>query len=213
MKADAKDSVQVRDALYFNNRLWAGPAAETVQVKGFFSAVCRERGKLVYGSRREGFNIWTLTGREYLAQLMSYASYTGPTPVRDDHVRYIGFGTGTQPEVAAVSALVQPIEWNQVGDFLAELQLPTYPLTPTLTTVRYGRTYTELQLSVAGTVTISEAGLFTDGDPLHSYQQLRDPSELGLAQCGGQPPMAYKSFEQLKKTQNFVLETAWEIRF
>lgn len=194
---------------------------ELVQIEGFFSAVCRERGKLVFGTRREGKNIWTLTGREFLSQLMSYSFYGSSAhgsgspnpdlPARDDRIRYFGFGTGTQPEVDSVSALVSPIAFDGGGDFLAQVSVPTYPLAPTLTTVEYSRTYSELELSFGGTVNLTEAGLFTDGSPTASYApRTRD---VTLANAAAQAPDAYKSFEPLRKTQNFVLEVSWQIRF
>ena len=79
---------------------------EEIHAHGFLSMVCRERGKIVPGTRRLGHNIWTLTGREHLAQLMSYSSYGPPSvAARADRIRYIGFGIGSQPEVASVSNL------------------------------------------------------------------------------------------------------------
>lgn len=199
----------------------SSPEKEVVHIEGFFSAVCRERGKLVHGSRRSGKNIWTLTGREYLAQLMSYATYgssahasgsTNPdAPARDDRIRYFGFGIGTQPEVSSVSSLVNPIAFDGGGNFLAQVSLPSYPLSPSRTTVEYSRTYTEFELSSAGTVNITEAGLFTDGSPAASYApRTRD---VTIANASAQAPDAYKSFEPLKKTQNFVLDVSWQIRF
>lgn len=223
-----KDNVTILDQL----DLWGGgqhviappvEEKETVYVEGFFSAVCRERGKLVFGSRREGKNIWTLTGREFLARLMSYAAY-GPspsspdTPARNDRIRYIGFGIGTTPEVSSVARLVSPIKYTGAGDlFLAELALPTYPFQTTGsfgTAVRYTREFSESELSTSGTIILTEAGLFTDGSPTSSpvpyTPKTRDRS---LAQAGNQAPGGYKTFEPLKKTTNFVLQTAWEVRF
>lgn len=224
-----KDRVQVYDQLELfaherggaGRRITCQPEKESVQIEGFFSAVCRERGKLVYGTRREGKNIWTLTGREYLAQLMSYSAYGSSAhnggvsnpdvPARDDRIRYIGFGTGTRPEVSSVSALVTPIAFDGGGNFLAQVALPSYPLSPSRTTVEYSRTFTELELSFSGTVVLTEAGLFTDGAPASSYApRTRD---ITLANAAAQAPDAYKSFEPLKKTQNFVFDVAWQIRF
>lgn len=219
-----KDRVLVNDQL----SLFSGgkgvicpPVKETVQIEGFFRAVCRERGKLVYGTRREGKNIWTLTGREYLAQLMSYSFYgtsahgaggaNPDLPARDDRIRYFGFGTGTQPEVASVTALVTPIAFDGGTTFLAQVGLPTYPLSPSRTTVSYSRTYLETELSAIGTVNLTEAGLFTDGAPTSSYApKTRD---VTLVNAAAQAPAAYKTFEPLKKTQNFTLDAIWEIRF
>jgi hypothetical protein len=188
---------------------------ETVCAEGFVSILCRERGKLVPGSMRNGRNIWTLTGREHLAQLMSYASYGPPLdPERNDRIRYFGFGTGSQPEVSSVTKLVTPIAYDVTnGDFLAQVSLPTYPLSPSRTSVRYSRTYTETELSVTGvpTIVLTEAGLFTDGDPSSSYAP--GTRDLTLANALLQAPNAYKVFEPLTKTQNFVLEVSWDIRF
>ena len=232
VKHGGHDLVRVTDQLQFGfldsssrdpmKRVVIAPdRKELVQVEGFFSAVCRERGKLVYGTRREGKNIWTLTGREYLAQLMSYASYGSSAhgsgglnpdvPARDDRIRYLGFGTGTQPEVSSVTSLVTPIAVDGGGTFLAAVALPTYPLSPSRTTVQYSRTYAELELSYSATVTLTEAGLFTDGSPLSSYAPLT--RDVTLANAAAQAPDAYKSFEPLKKTQNFVLDVSWQIRF
>lgn len=193
---------------------------EVVQIEGFFSAVCRERGKLVYGTRREGKNIFTLTGREFTAQVFSYAFYgtsahgsgnpNPDLPARDDRFRYFGFGTGTQPEVSSVAALVNPIAFDGGGNFLAQVSLPTYPLSPSRTTVEYTRTYIETELSFSGTVNLTEAGLFTDGSPNASYApRTRD---VTITNAAAQAPDAYKSFEPLKKTQNFVLDVSWQLR-
>jgi len=225
-----KDRVQVYDQLELfaatrdgaiAQQITCPPVKDIVQVEGFFSAVCRERGKLVYGTRREGKNIWTLTGREFLAQLMSYSAYgvaahasgnpNPDVPARDDRIRYFGFGTGTQPEVSSVTALVSPVAFDGGGTFLAQVVLPTYPLLPSRTTVRYSRTYSELEISFGGTITLTEAGMYTDGSPTASYApRTRD---ITLVNAAAQASAAYKSFEPLKKTQNFVLEVNWEIRF
>jgi hypothetical protein len=187
---------------------------EPVEIKGFFSLRCRERGKYVYGTAREGFNIWTLTGREYSAMMQSYkedppGSGT-PVPWRNDRVFYVGFGRGSQPEVAGVTKLVEPIAYDSAGNFLASWSFPTFPLSPTRSTVRYARTYQETDLSVHATVPLTEAGLFTDGDPENDWEVGRPTT---LVPAGTQAPIAYKSFEVLKKTQSFVLEVAWEVRF
>lgn len=183
-----------------------------VPIIGRFSLLMRERGKIVRGSRRAGENIWTLTGREFDAQVKSYSSYSPLTKQRDDGIRYIGFGTGQQPEVSSVTALVSPIAFDSLGNFLAQLALPTYPLTPTLSTVQYTRSFAELELSVSGTVTLTEAGLYTDGSPTASPPYNPGTRDVTLAAAAAQAPAAYKVFEPLEKTQNFVLEAAWQLR-
>lgn len=218
-----KDEIKIEDFLELNShypggatlkQLWK-QGKEPIEIKGFFSLVCRERGKLVPGTRREGFNICTLTGREYVAQMISYQSdgIGGKEAIRNDRMLYFGFGRGQSPEVSSVSQLADPVIWDDLGRFLAEVSFPTFPLSPARTTARYARTYTELQLSVSGTVPLTEAGFFTDGRPQDNYQSFRvDPDDLLLVPAGTQPPMFYKAFEVMKKTQNFVLEAAWEIR-
>ncbi len=233
MRQGGHDTVQISDQLHFGffervsgdrtriKSALVSPDKEVVQIEGFFSASCRERGKIVFGSNRSGKNIWTLTGRQYLAQLMSYSFYgtsahdsgspNPDLPARDDRIRYFGFGIGTQPEVSSVSALVSPIAFDGGGNFLAQVSLPSYPLSPSLTTVQYSRTYQELELSFSGTVNLTEAGLFTDGSPLSNYAPLT--RDITLANAAAQAPDAYKAFEPLKKTQNFVLDVSWQIRF
>jgi hypothetical protein len=185
---------------------------DVVQANGFVSMVCRERGKIVPGTRRWGHNIWTLAGREHLAQLMSYRSY-GPPLVgeRRDRIRYFGFGSGSQPEVSSVDRLVTPIAFDSGANFLAQLSLPTYPLSPSKTTVRYTRVYTETELSTSGNVTLTEAGLYTDGAPGSDFEP--GTRDITLANALLQAPNAYKVFDPLTKTQNFVLEVSWEVRF
>ncbi len=68
-----KDRVTITDRLFLNGRDASRGGKDPVTIVGRLSIVCRERGKIVPGTRRFGENIWTFTGREYLARLMSYA--------------------------------------------------------------------------------------------------------------------------------------------
>src|ERR1700761_419955 len=65
---------------------------ETIEVKSNLSLVMRERGKIV--GRRDGHNIWLNLGREYLASLIAYSSFSPLTTERDDRIRYMGVGIG-----------------------------------------------------------------------------------------------------------------------
>lgn len=185
-----------------------------VEVKGWVTACLRERGKKVPGSHREGHNIWTNTGREYLAMLMSLQSTT--TPMRRDSMAYIGVGTGVlQVEDAGVITLETPVPYAPAL-FLADLEIPpTFPLLPTRTTVRYHRTFTEseITLSVGSKVFVSELGLFTNGDPESIPPWNPGSRNTEFAFAGNQNPMAYKRFDPLGKTDALELEVAWEIRF
>jgi len=185
---------------------------DIIHATGFFSIIARERGKLIPKNCRSGKNVWTLTGREHLAQLMSYRSY-GPPLVgeRRDRIRYFGFGSGSQPEVSSVDVLVSPIAFDAGNNFLAQVSIPTYPLSPSRTTVRYTRVYASTELSVLGDIVITEAGLFTDGDPGSDFEP--GTRSTTLANSLLQAPNAYKVFDPLTKTQNFEIEVSWEVRF
>lgn len=188
-------------------RSW-GDEASVVETKNWVTLVLRERGKIV--GRREGKNVWTNTGREYSAMRQSYAS--AGTPFRYDHVAYVGVGTGTQFEAPGVISLVTPHEFI-TGMFLAALDIPpTFPLTPSRTTVRYRRTFLEREITtLAGSrVDISELGLFTDGSAPTYVPGTRNTS-FGAAI--DQAPVAYKTFEPIGKTDTMQLEVDWEIRF
>lgn len=185
---------------------------EIIHATGFFSIIARERGKIVRKNCRTGKNVWTLTGREHLAQLMSYRSY-GPPLVgeRRDRIRYFGFGSGSQPEVSSVDKVNTPVTFDSGGNFLAQVSIPTYPLSPSRTTVRYTRIYAATELSVTGDVVVTEAGLFTDGDPGSDFEP--GTRDVTLANALIQAPNAYKTFDPLTKTQNFEIEVSWEVRF
>lgn len=190
-----------------------------VYIEGFVSMVCRERGKIVPGTRREGKNIVTLAGREFFARVGSYSSYSPLTKARSDSIRYIGFGIGTGVEVSSLTRLVSPTAFDTAsgGLFLAELAIPTYPFQTVGsfgTVVRYTREFSELELSTSGTIALTEAGLFTDGSPTATPTAFAPGTRnLAIAQAAFQAPVAYRTFEPLSKTQKFVIQTLWELRF
>lgn len=218
-----KDLVRVTDFAVGNLRTKLGELVagrefgdsgkSVVEVHGWVKLLMRERGKIVRGSHREGHNVWTNTGREYLPLLMSYSA--AATPFRSDRVSYLGVGTSSFIEDAGVLHLANPVAY--VGStFLAPLIVgagePSFPLTPTRTTVRYRYVFgeTEITTTPGSQVFVSELGLFTDGDPLAGNAVGRNTS---LAVAGPQAPVAYKSFEPVGKTSALELEVAWEIRF
>lgn len=216
-----KDLVQVSDsgtAKLRNNdgetvdsREW-GDEKSVVEVKGWVRVLLRERGKIVPGSIRESKNIWTNSGREFLAMLMSLQS--PGVKFREDSVAYIGVGIGSQIEDANVTRLLTPTEFV-AGTFLAALDVPpTFPLTPTRTTVRYKRTFTESEITLSpGGVNVSEIGLFTNGSPGASPPYNPGTRDVTFANAALQAPIAYKTFEPVRKTDVLQLEIDWEIRF
>lgn len=191
-----------------------------IEVKGWVNLVCRERGKIVPGTSRKGFNIWTNTGREYVAMLMAVKNNVEGTLsyYRSDRMAYIGVGTGSQMETPNVVGLVEPKEFVG-GSYLAPLDLPDFPLYPTRTTVRFHRTFLENQitLNLNSRVSISEMGLFTNGDPASNPPFLSpvdndDGRSTAIGDAAIQAPMAYKTFEPIGKTDAMQLEVSWEIR-
>lgn len=183
-----------------------------ISVEGWVNIVLRTAaGKVV--NKVEGHNIWTNTGREYLTQLMSIETAGSPgVGYRNDAIAYIGVGTGTQIEDVGVTALVTPVEYN-TGLFLAALDVPpTFPLTPSLTTVRFHRTFLENEITIvpASTADITELGLFTNGGPSSDYSA--GSRDLTFASAATQAPAAYKSFSPLQKTDQLQLDVSWEIR-
>lgn len=67
----------------------------------------RERGKLV--TRRQGHNIWTDSGREYLASLISLSSFGPDTPEQDFRIKSIGFGIGGVGQTNLAAANSAPL--------------------------------------------------------------------------------------------------------
>lgn len=219
------DLVRIKDRIVFSLGRKLGEYLianehHIVPVSGYLTIFGEdERGRAIPGTRREGQNVVTQTGREWLARLMSYRAYTpalsSDTPERNDRIRYIGLGSGAFDEVPGVSALQSPLAFNIDGNFLAELTAPaTYGLASSTsegTSVRYSRTFTKDQISVNASQEISEAGLFTDGSPESSYAPRT--RNVSLEASGDQPPMFYKSFEPFTKTQKFAVTTRWDVRF
>jgi len=180
-------------------------------IKGFFHAETRERGKLV--QETEGFNVWTLTGREYLSELISLKAVSPRTTYRDDRIAYIGMGVGSQSEEAGVSSLVTPTPYAP-GEFLAPIASPvTFPASSTSSTktsVRFIREFGLSELSLGYNVVLTEAGLFTDGNPEDNWE-LNAPT--GIDASGDRAPVAYKTFEPITKTTQYTLRVIWEVRF
>jgi len=189
-----------------------GEEKSVVEVKGWVNLCLRERGKIVPGSRRDGHNIWTNTGREYLALLMSLADPSNA--FRKDAIGFIGVGIGATLEDVNVLHLDNPVAYAP-SVFLAALDVPpSFPLTPTRTTVRYKRTFTEDEITLApGTVSISEMGLFTNGSPVAIPAYAFGTRDVTYANRMSQAPAAYKTFEPVPKTNALQLEISWEIRF
>lgn len=194
----------------FSPAVWRSVLHHDPMIEGRFRLETREGGKR--RATREGKNIWTLTGREYLSELIALSAQSPRTTFRDDRVAYVGMGIGAQPEVADIPSLVEPITYR-TGLYLAPLDTPaTFPTSgtsSTRTSVQFAREFGTNELSLGTSVILTEAGLFTDGEPTADW----DLSAIVLSDAAfDRAPVAYKTFEPITKTTQFTLRLVWEIR-
>jgi len=220
MEKHKKQVVQQRDIELQNK----GTLPPSIAIEGFVDITAFDSSGVIV-ARRRGNNIWTLTGREYLALLMSYQSEDGGgTPYRNDRIRYMGFGEGVFPEESKVARLHTPMEFR-AQEFLAPIVIPPqFPLYPARTIVRYELVIGEDDITFEGGEHesegfISEAGLFTDGS---DYDRGSTPELLmwapgsrdtGINDADKQRPMAYKAFDPIPKKRTYAIYIMWEIRF
>lgn len=198
----------IRLLRYFSPSFLRSIAKHDPAVQGYLRLETREGGKL--RSVREGKNIWTLTGREHIVELISLAATSPRTTFRDDRVGYIGMGTGSQAEVAGVTSLVTPVVYK-TGEFLAQLVAPaTFPSAADRTAVQFIREFGKAEISLGYDVVLTEAGLYSDGDPEDDWDISGLPTDF--ATTSSRAPDAYKTFEPITKTVDFTLRTVWELR-
>jgi len=186
-----------------------------IAVRSNMSVTMRERGKLV--DRREGHNVFTITGRNLLSKLLSWQTplTTNDVPYTQRRVRWMGVGIGTQLEVTNVSSLNQAT-LATATDYLVPIQSVEFP---TSTSVRFIREFATGEITVLSPtpVVVTEAGLFADVDlasgpptedaPFSGGRTTLDPSVTT------NPPIAYKAFDGMTKTRDFTMEIHWELRF
>jgi len=168
-----------------------------------------ERGKRVYDFT--GYNVCTLTGREYLAERITLNALSPRAERRSDCIAYIGMGQGAQPEVSSVSRLVDPVAYA-TGLFLAPLDAPpNFPVVASgaRTAVEFSRTYGYSEISIGAPVVLTEMGLFTDGNPEDDWSvESLDRSTSQFARA----PMFYKVIDPVTKTTGRTLKILWEVR-
>jgi hypothetical protein len=194
---------------------------DDIGIESNFYACLREGGKIVTGSRREGHNIFTSIGRNWLSKLVSWQDIGSfDTPYTRRRVRWIGVGSGSQLEVESVNSIANPSLITS-SYYLVAIQSVEFP---TSTSVRFIKEFALNEISFIGTpVTLTEAGLFVDVNPADTGA-LSDGSEdlahePGVVDTTLNPalsinaPVAYKSFEPLTKTVDFTLEVRWDFRF
>jgi len=189
---------------------------EDIAINSNILLCMRERGKLVPGSRREGHNVFTVTGRNLLSKLIAWQTIAGTDiPFTHRRIRWAGVGTGTQLEVTTVAALNAPT-LSDGANYLATIGAVSFP---DPTTVRFSKVFGPTEITFgAAPVAVTEAGLFADVDPW-SMGGTEDTQASGgfnttlRPDVLNNPPVAYKTFEALNKTSDFSLEIQWDFRF
>lgn len=194
---------------------------EDIPVACNFFAQLRERGKKVPGGYREGHNVFTTTGKSWLAKLVSWYTISGTdVPYTQRRVRWMGVGTGEQAEAQTVPFLETPALVTGTS-YLAEIQSVEFPATGAVTFVKefgaYEISYAELPVAVTemalyADVSPAEPGTANAGEEDTAF----DPGTVDTVlspTVGTNPPIAYKLFDPLTKTADFILEVNWTFQF
>jgi hypothetical protein len=202
---------------------------DNIEVKQNLHIVVRERGKIV--ARRDGHNIWLNLGREYLSQLIAYATFSPDTTERDDRVRYMGFGIGGTRQLAPAAADNPPISPPYIGtnlqtDLDATVTYLERPVRISGSDTNYpgligdvwvGQIQAPATHDTATSVTFKR--LFTSGEVSYTPFLSVPLSEVGLFTSAADPnnyrnnPIAYDTFDTLSKTLAVEIEVDWTIRF
>lgn len=196
----------------------------------------RERGKIV--TRREGHNIWLNTGRQFLAELLSYNSYGPDVTQIDDRPQFIGFGIGGARQNAVSVANTAPCITNYPGtnqnldidprytslERPARISFSTGPVLPTGTypnlTYDAGDVWLK-QLTVASHPTpfsIQWGCSFVTTDFSNGPFLVVPLSEIGLflssasTNVYNNSPVAYDTFDTISKTANYSFDVSWTVR-
>ena len=161
-----------------------------------------ERGRVVPGSERCGHNVLTVTGREWLTNLIHWPTIdVVDVPETDNRVRWIGVGGGVQSEVEGVVSLHTPLEVTS-GIYLAALsEAPTFP---TAVSVKFHHIFGAADISFPDPKVVTEFALYVDSNPVLDLDDT----------IGTQTPVAYKVLDEgLVKISGFSLELFWEFKF
>jgi len=133
-----------------------------------FYARLEKDGKVVAGSERRGHNVITDYGRTWMAHLLTWRTI-GATdaPYTDARLRWLGVGSGTQPEIPSIINLKNSLPYNATGSRWANLagSAAGFPEFRTATSVIQRAVFTSGQLSFAGDVIVTEAALVVDVNP------------------------------------------------
>lgn len=202
-----------------------------VEVRSNLELTVRDRGKIV--DRRVGHNIWLNLGREYLAQLISYDSFSPLTPTRNDRVRYMGLGIGGTRQLVQAGTMLSAVTTAYPG---SNAQVDTNPAVTIIERpvrlsgssdaypgqggdVWLGQVQAPPERPTTTQVTFSR--LFISNEVSYGTFTTVPLSEVGLFTSAANPNVynntsgfvAYDTFDTLSKTSAFELEVAWTIRF
>jgi len=192
---------------------------EDIVIESNVWLLMRERGKLVPGSHREGHNVFTTNGKNWLAKLIAWSTISGTDiAYTNRRVRWMALGKGSQLEASTVSQLADPVLATPT-DYLRPIQTVEFP---TSTSTRFIKEFGTTEVTIAGVpVNITEAALYSDVSPANngavddvSYDPIGSPAATMLDPTRGiNAVIAYKAFDGLSKTVDFTLEVRWEFRF
>lgn len=207
------------------------------QVKSNLTLTLRERGKLV--TQRKGHNIWLDVGREYLASLLCYSSFTPLVAEQNNRISYIGFGIGGTRQIYPSISNNEPLLSHYPGNNLCtdkdpkllQLERPVRinwsvgPNPPDVGGPPYIYDSGDIWLKQAQSVThpittVAKYNFLISTTDLNGGYYLAMPlSEIGLFHRGvatnvyNNSPVAYDTFDTLQKTGSFDLTVSWTIRF
>jgi hypothetical protein len=202
---------------------------ETIEVKSNLILTARERGKIV--ARREGHNIWLNLGREYLAQLIAYASFGPAVAERDDRIRYMGVGLGGNRQLMLGVANAAPLVTAYPGTNIQtdsdltvqRLERPVRvsgsedPYPGQGGDVWLGQVQAPATHPLATQTTFSR--VFIDTDVSYGSFLSVPISEIMLFSGSANPNVynntgiAYDTFDTIAKTAAIEFEANWTIRF
>lgn len=203
-----------------------------IEVRQNLKLTLRERGKII--DRREGHNIWVNLGREYLARLISFQSFSpdvAEDPPSENRVKYMGLGIGGTRQVAPGVANTPPINPPYVGsnaqtDLDVTVTMIERPVRVGGGSTAYpgisgdvwlGQVQAPADHSVPAEVTFTK--VFTQAEVSYAPFLSVPLSEIGLFTSSADPGLyqntfiAYDTFDTVSKTVAFELEVAWTIRF
>ncbi len=203
--------------------------ADVIEVKNNLRLTVRERGKIV--ARREGHNIWLNLGREYLASLIDYTSFSPLTTERDDRIQYMGVGIGGTQQLALTTANAPPLSTSYPGTNNQTDTDPTVTLLERAVRISgssmaypgsggdvwLGQVTAPAVHTTATEVTFSR--VFGSTDVSYSPFLVVPLSEIALFTSAANPSVynntavAYDTFDTLSKTNAFQLEVQWTVRF